>query len=98
MTLLVVDPVCGVRIDPADAVASVDVDGTTISFCSTACRDAFLRSPDAAIQPGVDPRLSATELADLGGTSIERIQHLAALGILRPEEGRFSRAASCVCG
>src|SRR3990172_3620813 len=39
---LVRDPVCGMLIDPADAPASVEHDGVTLSFCSRGCRDEFL--------------------------------------------------------
>jgi Cu+-exporting ATPase len=38
----VVDPVCGMEVDPESAAAKVEVDGTTYFFCSTGCRDQFL--------------------------------------------------------
>jgi Cu+-exporting ATPase len=37
----VTDPVCGMRVDPASAAASLDHGGTTYWFCSTGCRDTF---------------------------------------------------------
>ncbi|MGH9250988.1 MAG: heavy metal translocating P-type ATPase, partial [Acidimicrobiales bacterium] len=57
-TAAVTDPVCGMRIDPATAAASVELEGTIYWFCSTGCRDAFTagrqvsseraRTPDGA--------------------------------------------------
>ena len=44
---MVTDPVCGMRIDPDDAAATVEHDGETIYFCSEACRDAFVADPEA---------------------------------------------------
>lgn len=46
---MVIDPVCGMRIDPDDAVATVEYDGETYYFCSEACRDAFVADPAAYI-------------------------------------------------
>ena len=39
------DPVCGMRIDTEDAVASLEHEGKTYYFCSEACRDAFVEDP-----------------------------------------------------
>ena len=39
---LVRDPVCGMLIDPAQAPASIDQDGTRLYFCSRGCRGEFL--------------------------------------------------------
>ena len=44
-TAKVVDPVCGMTIDPATAAASRDHDGTTIYFCSTGCANTFDSDP-----------------------------------------------------
>jgi Cu+-exporting ATPase len=42
---MVTDPVCGMRIDPEDAVASVVYEGVTYYFCSEACHEAFVADP-----------------------------------------------------
>ena len=42
MQALVRDPVCGMLIDPAEAPASIDQDGTRLYFCSRGCRDEFV--------------------------------------------------------
>ena len=44
---MVTDPVCGMRIDPDDAAATAEHEGSTYYFCSEACRDAFVADPAA---------------------------------------------------
>ncbi|MFP5489388.1 MAG: YHS domain-containing protein [Acidimicrobiia bacterium] len=39
---LVTDPVCGMRIDPSQASATVTRDGDTYSFCSNSCHGQFV--------------------------------------------------------
>lgn len=39
------DPVCGMRIDTDDAVATAEYEGATYYFCSEACHDAFAEDP-----------------------------------------------------
>jgi Cu+-exporting ATPase len=46
---MVTDPVCGMRIAPEDAVATVEHDGVTYYFCSEFCRDAFVADPAAYV-------------------------------------------------
>lgn len=41
---LVVDPVCGLYIDPADALSARDLAGQSVYFCSGECRDRYLSS------------------------------------------------------
>jgi Cu+-exporting ATPase len=40
------DPVCGMEIDPATAVASEEHEGTTYHFCSEACHQRFIATPE----------------------------------------------------
>jgi len=42
---MAVDPVCGMRVDTDDAAATAEHDGVVYSFCSEACRDAFVADP-----------------------------------------------------
>lgn len=42
---LVIDPVCGMRIDTEDAAATAEYQGQRFFFCSQACRDAFVTDP-----------------------------------------------------
>jgi Cu+-exporting ATPase len=46
---MVTDPVCGMRIDADDAVASAEHDGRTFYFCSQTCHDVFIATPDAFV-------------------------------------------------
>ena len=60
----VVDPVCGMAISPADAAASVVHRGQTWFFCTTACRDRFIRDPEAFLRGGREeapPRAESVE-------------------------------------
>ena len=65
------DPICGMRIDPEDAVATAEHEGVRYWFCSEACRDAFLGDP----APTPD-RITEAELAQRSGTTIGRIREL----------------------
>jgi YHS domain-containing protein len=42
---MVTDPVCGMRIDTDDAVATAEHEEKTYYFCSRACHDAFVADP-----------------------------------------------------
>lgn len=42
---MVIDPVCGMRIEQDDAVATAEHEGATYHFCSQACHDAFVADP-----------------------------------------------------
>ena len=44
---MVIDPMCGMRIDPEDAAATAEYEGTTYYFCSEACHDLFVADPAA---------------------------------------------------
>jgi P-type Cu+ transporter len=47
----VVDPVCGMTIDPADAVGHVDHDGQTYYFCAQSCLERFTAEPSRYVMP-----------------------------------------------
>ncbi|HEX5039631.1 MAG TPA: adenylate/guanylate cyclase domain-containing protein [Candidatus Limnocylindria bacterium] len=84
---MVTDPVCGMRIDPDDAVATVEHEGQRYWFCSEACRDAFAADPVPDRE-----RLTEDELARRSGASLERVRRLVRLGILGPGDvGTFPR-------
>ena len=44
------DPVCGMKIDEDDAVATADHEGVTYYFCSQVCHDAFVADPAAFVR------------------------------------------------
>jgi P-type Cu+ transporter len=41
----VIDPVCGMEVQPEDAVAAWEHAGTTHYFCSIGCMDRFRQDP-----------------------------------------------------
>jgi FtsP/CotA-like multicopper oxidase with cupredoxin domain/YHS domain-containing protein len=46
---MVTDPVCGMRIDPDDAAATAEHEGTTYYFCSQPCHDTFMANPSSFV-------------------------------------------------
>ncbi|HEY4120935.1 MAG TPA: HAD-IC family P-type ATPase, partial [Byssovorax sp.] len=46
-SVLVVDPVCGMSVDPTKASAHAEHDGAAYSFCSQRCRDRFVAAPSS---------------------------------------------------
>src|SRR6478609_9228232 len=57
----VVDPVCGMTIDPADAVGHVDYEGHTYYFCADSCLERFTAEPARYVTPGFGIRDSGFE-------------------------------------
>ncbi len=43
---LVIDPVCGMSVDPAHAAATAQAEAGEVYFCSPGCRDRFMADPD----------------------------------------------------
>ena len=42
---MAVDPVCGMTIEPEEAAATSEYEGTTYYFCSAGCKEAFDAEP-----------------------------------------------------
>jgi P-type Cu+ transporter len=61
----VIDPVCGMTIDPADAVGTVDHKGRTYYFCAESCREAFQADPEQYLD---DDRRAEAAAAMAGDT------------------------------
>ena len=59
----VVDPVCGMTIDPADSVGEVEHRGHTYYFCNQSCLDQFTADPERFLD---DQRRTAVTQADMG--------------------------------
>ena len=51
----VLDPVCGMTVDPASAAGPEDYAGRAYYFCSTGCRDRFAADPLAFLTEARDP-------------------------------------------
>ena len=41
-----IDPVCGMTVDPKEAAAAWDHEGTTYFFCSVGCFERFKEDPE----------------------------------------------------
>jgi len=52
----VVDPVCGMTVDPASAAGSLDHAGRRFFFCSPGCREKFRAEPRRYLEGGPSPR------------------------------------------
>ena len=50
-TTKMIDPVCGMAVDPSTAAAEACHDGTKVFFCAEGCRDAFVATPERYTQP-----------------------------------------------
>ena len=48
----VIDPVCGMEVDPASTAHRVEHDGTFLYFCSAQCMEVFQRNPRAMLERG----------------------------------------------
>src|ERR1017187_4056494 len=46
----VLDPVCGMKVDPSKAAASIEHQGATAYFCSQVCAAKFRAAPDKYVQ------------------------------------------------
>lgn len=62
----VIDPVCGMSVDPADCAGSVDYEGKLYYFCSRHCVQKFQADPKRYLVPA-SPAL--VQLGGLGGSS-----------------------------
>src|SRR5262245_42448526 len=51
----VVDPVCGMTIDPSDAVGHFDYKGQTYYFCAESCLEQFRENPEQFLNPDALP-------------------------------------------
>jgi Cu+-exporting ATPase len=47
----VLDPVCGMRVDPASSRHHTEHDGQTVHFCSAGCRTKFIADPPKYLHP-----------------------------------------------
>ncbi|HVF47274.1 MAG TPA: heavy metal translocating P-type ATPase [Pyrinomonadaceae bacterium] len=63
-TQLVVDPVCGMNIDPATAAGSTDHNGETVYFCSKGCLAKFKLNPEAYFKGSGDEMSSGSAPAE----------------------------------
>lgn len=66
---MVVDPVCGMTLDPAMAAVSADFQGARLYFCSEACHRRFLASPESYAQRAPSPLAVGEAACAIAGPS-----------------------------
>jgi Cu+-exporting ATPase len=59
---LVVDPVCGMRIDPARAAGSYEHEGQKYYFCATSCLERFKANPAAYLAGGAHESMTGSDV------------------------------------
>ena len=47
-----IDPVCGMAVEPENAVAAWEYEGRTYYFCSTGCFESFRADPQGFLDTG----------------------------------------------
>ena len=50
-TTKMIDPVCGMEVDPATVAVETCHEGIKVFFCAEGCRDAFLANPERYRKP-----------------------------------------------
>jgi len=60
--LLMIDPVCGMTVDPASAAGSYEFEGQTYYFCARSCLERFQRDPKAFLTKPASHAASALTL------------------------------------
>ena len=49
-TSTVIDPVCGMSVDPATAATTIEHEGHSYSFCSKGCAKSFTKDPGSFLK------------------------------------------------
>ena len=85
-----IDPVCGMEIEEADSVGTVEHNGVTYYFCADSCLDRFKQNPDEFLGPGLaSPSVPATAPAGA------RVEYTCPM---HPEIIRDQPGACPICG
>lgn len=60
---IAIDPVCGMDVDTATSMLSLEYDGTTYWFCGKGCLLDFQEDPEQYLAPGYVPSMESQERA-----------------------------------
>ena len=85
---LVRDPVCGMMIEPQDAVSSQEVEGKTYHFCNRSCATKFAADPKSYLHP-------AAKSADFPPKGQENVEYICPMD---PEVHKMGPGACPKCG
>ena len=75
MTDRVVDPVCGMTVDPARAAGHVEHNGTTYYFCSKGCVAKFTADPERYLSGTRERDAAPPPVLTIGGLKKRIPQH-----------------------
>jgi Cu+-exporting ATPase len=84
-----VDPVCGMEIEEADSVGTVEHNGVTYYFCAESCLERFKDNPEEFLSPALTPPVPVT--APAGG----RVEYTCPMD---PQIIRDAPGACPICG
>ncbi len=57
--MTVIDPVCGMEVDPATAEWKSEYQGQTYYFCASGCQHSFEKEPEKFVGPTTTPDASS---------------------------------------
>ena len=81
-----IDPVCGMKVDPAKAAATVEYEGTSYSFCGKGCAAKFEADPGRWLAPRIEKPV------DVAAMQVEYVCPMD------PEVSRMGPGACPKCG
>ncbi|HXD16290.1 MAG TPA: heavy metal translocating P-type ATPase [Vicinamibacterales bacterium] len=93
----VVDPVCGMTIDPADAAGHADYKGTTYYFCAESCLEKFKADPEQYVQ-GSGIRDQGSKALDRRSPVLDPYRAIKFTCPMHPEIIRDGPGACPICG
>ena len=89
----VIDPVCGMTVDPANAAGSFEYQGKTYYFCSTHCVHRFSQNPESFLNKTAAP--APTQLVGITGTQKTAQKYTCPM---HPEIVRDGPGSCPICG
>jgi Cu+-exporting ATPase len=95
-----IDPVCGMKVDPARAKATVEHREKTFYFCCTGCADKFRSSPEKYLQPKTTAQPALIQIGDAYPTAATTLEPKARMYVcpMDPEVRQDHPGACPKCG
>jgi P-type Cu+ transporter len=94
----VIDPICGMRVNPDTAAGKSDYQGITYYFCSKGCVDRFDANPAAALNRPPQGMAAPPALVQLGSRSTPVPDSILYTCPMHPEIIRNGPGACPICG
>ncbi len=98
-----IDPVCGMKVDPAKAAARFDYEGMAYYFCNPGCQKKFSADPQAYLNKQPQLQMMMPAMAQLGGKPKPAIQTSAQSNVeytcpMHPEVIQIGPGSCPKCG